>query len=103
MDCSPSGSSVHGIFQARILEWVYHALLQGIFPTQGSNLRLLSPASAEGFFTMSITWEAYRIENQPLLVLDTSLNLPTTRDTDLPTKTLDTEQTGGRKKSERAV
>lgn len=52
---------------------------------------------------MSITWEAYRIENQPLLVLDTSLNLPTTRDTDLPTKTLDTEQTGGRKKSERAV
>ena len=22
MDCSPLGSSVHGIFQARILEWV---------------------------------------------------------------------------------
>ena len=22
MNCSPSGSSVHGIFQARILEWV---------------------------------------------------------------------------------
>ena len=22
MDCSPSGSSVHGIFQTRILEWV---------------------------------------------------------------------------------
>ena len=22
IDCSPSGSSVHGIFQARILEWV---------------------------------------------------------------------------------
>jgi len=21
MDCSPAGSSVHGIFQARILEW----------------------------------------------------------------------------------
>ena len=33
MDCSPSGSSVHEILQARILEWV--ALLQGIFPTQG--------------------------------------------------------------------
>ena len=25
-----------GLFQARLLEWV-HALLQGIFPTQGSN------------------------------------------------------------------
>ena len=33
MDCSPPGSSVHGILQARILEWI----LQGIFPTQGLN------------------------------------------------------------------
>ena len=31
MDCSPPDSSVHGIFQARILEWVA-ILLQGIFP-----------------------------------------------------------------------
>ena len=22
MDCNPSGSSIHGIFQARVLEWV---------------------------------------------------------------------------------
>ena len=35
--CSPPGSNVHGILQARILAWVAHALLQGIFPTQGSN------------------------------------------------------------------
>ena len=35
MDCSPPGSSVHGILQARILEWaVLHFLLQAIFPTQ---------------------------------------------------------------------
>ena len=27
MDCSLSGSSVHGIFQARVLEWVAIALL----------------------------------------------------------------------------
>ena len=27
MDCSPPGSSVHGIFQARVLEWAEH---QGI-------------------------------------------------------------------------
>ena len=39
VDCSPPGSSVHGILQARILEWV--ALLQGIFPTQGLNPHLL--------------------------------------------------------------
>jgi len=40
MDCNPSGSSVHGILQARILEWVA-ILLQGIFPTQGLNPDLL--------------------------------------------------------------
>ena len=33
--------SVHGILQARILELVAIPLLQGIFPTQGSNLGLL--------------------------------------------------------------
>ena len=40
MDCSPPGSSIHGILQARILE-NSHSLLQGIFLTQGSNLSLL--------------------------------------------------------------
>ena len=40
MDCSLPGSSVHGIFQARMLEWVAISL-QGIFPTQGSNPCLL--------------------------------------------------------------
>ena len=41
MDCGPQGCTVHGIFQARILEWVAISL-QGIFPTQGSNLHRLS-------------------------------------------------------------
>ena len=35
-----------------------HVLLQRIFPTQGSNLHLVSPALAGGFFTTSATWEA---------------------------------------------
>ena len=38
---SPPGSSVHGILQARILEWVAGPLLQGIFPNQGLNPNLL--------------------------------------------------------------
>ena len=41
MGCNPPGSSVHGIFQARILEWVAISFSRGSFPTQGSNLRLL--------------------------------------------------------------
>ena len=32
---------VHGIFQARILEWLAISYSRGIFPTQGSNLHLL--------------------------------------------------------------
>ena len=40
MDCSLPGSSVHGIFQARILEY-YYFLLQGIFLTQRLNPCLL--------------------------------------------------------------
>ena len=41
MDCHPPGFSVHGISQARILEWVAIFHLQGIFPTQGLNPHLL--------------------------------------------------------------
>ena len=33
--------TVHGILQTRILKWVAFPLLQGIFPTQGSNPGLL--------------------------------------------------------------
>ena len=40
LDCSPPGSSVHGILQARILEWVAMPSSRGS-PRQGSNSRLL--------------------------------------------------------------
>ena len=50
-DCSPSGSSAHGIFRARTLEW-------GAFPTPGglpdpgiSPVSLSPPAMAGAFFT----------------------------------------------------
>ena len=58
MNCNPPGSSVHGILPARILK---PFPLPGIFPTQGLNLCLLSPALAGRFFTTeppgkSILW-----------------------------------------------
>ena len=34
-----------------------HFLFQGIFPTQGLNLCLVSPALAENFFTTRSSWE----------------------------------------------
>ena len=41
MDCSPPGSSVRGLLQARTLEWVAISSSRELFPTQGSNLGLL--------------------------------------------------------------
>ena len=48
MDCSPPGSSIHGIFQARILEWVAIS-----FPRGSSSPRdwTTSPTLASRFFT----------------------------------------------------
>ena len=45
MDCSPPGSSVHGILQARILEWVAMPSFRGL-PSPGSE-----PALQADFFT----------------------------------------------------
>ena len=42
MDCSPPGSCVHGIFQARILERVALSFPRAPSLTQGLNLRLVS-------------------------------------------------------------
>ena len=36
-DCSPPGSSIHGMFQTRMLVWVAISSSRGSFPTQGSN------------------------------------------------------------------
>ena len=41
MDCSPLGSSVHGDSPGKDTGVGSHALLQGIFLSQGSNLCLL--------------------------------------------------------------
>ena len=55
MDCSPPGSSLHGILQARVLEWVAIAFSKGSSRpregTQGSRV-------AGGCFTLCTTREA---------------------------------------------
>ena len=57
MDHSLPGSSVHGILQARILEWV--ATSPRGLPNPGIEPgHLHQSALAGGFFTPSATWEA---------------------------------------------
>ena len=59
MDYSLPDSSVYGDSPDKNAGVGCHALFQGIFPTQGSNLHLMSPALAGKFFTTSATWEAH--------------------------------------------
>ena len=57
LDCSLPGSSVNGILQARILEWVATPSSRGL-PSPGIELAsLMSPALTTGFFTTNTTWE----------------------------------------------
>ena len=51
MDCSPKGSSIHGILQARILEWVAISSTRASSWARIKPVSLTSPAFPDGFFT----------------------------------------------------
>ena len=58
MDCSPPHSSVHGILQARILDWVTIPSSRGYSRPRIEPISLTSPALTGGFFTTSAIWES---------------------------------------------
>ena len=58
VDCSLPASSVHGILQTRILEWVAMPSSRGSSQPGIEPASLLSTALAGEFFTTSATWEA---------------------------------------------
>ena len=58
MDCNPTGSSVHGILQERILEWVAMPSSRGSsWPRDRTQVSYVSFIGSR-FFTTSTTWEA---------------------------------------------
>ena len=58
VDHSPPGSSVHGILQARTVEW-FLCPPPGDLPNPGTGpVSLMSPTLAGRFFTTSAMWEA---------------------------------------------
>ena len=61
MDCSPPGSSVHGIFQARVLEWGAIALL---YSTDTGGIELQG----------SVTYCFFREKNAVFSYLDVDIN-----------------------------
>ena len=59
VDCSPPGSSVHRILQAKILEWVAIHFSRGSSLPKDKLTSLMSPALAGVFFA---TWEAIWVQ-----------------------------------------
>ena len=78
MDCSLPGLSVHGILQARILEWV--AIPSPVdLPDPGIEpVSLRSPTLGGRVFIISATWKAriiYKLNHMKLLVFDKNYSL----------------------------
>ena len=97
LGCSPPGSSVHGILQARIQEWVATPSSRGILLDPGIELEsLTSPVLTGRFFTTNATQEApfpghiSRQNSNPKGYVHTNVNSSTThnsQDTEASTST----------------
>ena len=57
VDCSPPGSSVHGILQARILKWVAMPSFRDLPDPGIEPASPVSPALAGRIFMTSVTWD----------------------------------------------
>ena len=69
-DCSSPGSSVHGDSPGKNTGVNGHALLQGIFPIQGSNLFLSHlPHWQMGSLPTGTTWEAQTMYYRPEITI----------------------------------
>ena len=77
VECSPPGSSIHGILQARLLEWVDISFSKR---SCWSGVEPVSPAWAAGFFTTSASWKVLiwvdkHIDIDPFRKLSATRNL----------------------------
>ena len=70
MDCSPPGSSVHGIFQARVLEWGAIA-----FSTKGDLLSLMFENTIFCFLNFKIPFIYNYISTFILVILKVKLHI----------------------------
>ena len=63
LDCGPSGFSIHGILQAKLLEWISIPFFR-ISPTQGSNLHLWHcRQDSFVFFKFKFYWRIIALQN----------------------------------------
>ena len=85
IDYGPSGSSVYGIFQARILEWVATSFSRDL---SDSGIEPTPPALADGFFTTEPPEKPLFVDYKTIL-----LRLPQTCVLRLVTKSCPTQPT----------
>ena len=66
MDCNLPGSSVHGIFQARVLEWVAIAFsnARDSPPQKNYLVQNTDRAKVEALISKVVSWEGYRLQDQ---------------------------------------
>ena len=50
MDYSPAGSSIHGILQARVLEWGVIAFSEDVFEPSYNDLKLMILNAFDGYY-----------------------------------------------------
>ena len=74
MDCSLPGSSIHGILQARILEWIILRSSRGSSWSRDRTRISYISCIAGGFFTTSATWEAQILLVVPVKTWSTTLD-----------------------------
>ena len=68
LNCSPAGSSIHRILQARIPEWVaMPSSRESSWPRDRTYVSLKAPVLAGGFFTTRTTWETHITIIKPIL------------------------------------
>ena len=83
MDCSLPGSSVHGVLQARVLEWVAIFSSRDLPNPRIKPTPLISPALAGAFFTPSTTWKVLKVKVK-VKVAQFCLSLCDPKDCSLP-------------------
>ena len=76
IECNSPGSSVHGILQARIMDWVAMSSFRGSSPPRDQTQVSMSLALAGRFFTTSMTWETHQKFAIHLKLIHKSSNTP---------------------------
>ena len=72
MDCNPPGSSVHGLFWAKILEWV---AISSSRVSSWTRIKPASPALAGRFFTTSATWKQLNCNSNQIKIAESEEEL----------------------------